>query len=190
MICWADTETGGLDENINPILSLGYVFTEDDLKPIYGNEILIKNKHALECNPKALSVNQIDLYEHEKEALDPKEAIKIFENDLKKYFGRKKPVFGGHNFDFDLRFINMMYKREDKKFVYHWKTYDTVHFFRVLSILGPIKVKSISMDKLMEYFNMKPYGQRHSALADVYDLLNLLNRCKRLRLLKAVTDIN
>jgi len=187
MICWADTETGGLKEKINPILSLGYVFTKDDsFEIIHENEIFIANKYNLECNPEALRVNKIDLDYHAEHSVDPKEAINIFREDLKRYFGRKRPVFGGHNFGFDLKFIEMMHERENEEFRYHWRYHDTAHFFRVLKFLGVINPDKVSMDNLMEYFRIKPHGQRHSALADVHDLLNVLRRCKRLRLLKAI----
>jgi len=182
MVLWLDIETGGLDPEINPLLSLGYIITNESFAIFHSREIFVKNTHNLVCDPKAIEVNKIDL--NDSRAIDPKEAIKIFLQDISKYFGRKRVKVGGHNIiRFDLKFLEKFFEREGTKFEYANKVYDTMIFSMFLNLFGIIKTESDSMDTLVPYFKIRS-SANHSALSDVSDLITILKNFKRLRLHK------
>lgn len=184
MVLWFDVETGGLDPNLNPLLSLGYIITNDQFIVFHSNEIFVKNTHNLICDPKAMEVNKIDL--NDPRAIEPKEAIKIFMNDVKKHFGHKKPMLGGHNIlKFDLKFLEKFFEREGMTFEYSHKIYDTLILSRFLNLFGIIKTEKDSMDVLVPYFNIRS-ASNHSALSDVNDLITILKKFTRLRLHKQI----
>lgn len=182
MVLWIDTETGGVDDKINPILTLGLAVTDDDYKVIFKNEFKIKNKYDLVCEEKALMVNRINLEEHNKYALDPIEVILLFNKTIKKFFKGEMPLIMGHNINFDIGFIKQMYLREKKEFKY-FRNLDTLQLCRFLETWGLIKPQSSKMDDLIKYFQITSLGKKHSALVDV------LNNIKIAKILKSSVKV-
>jgi DNA polymerase III epsilon subunit-like protein len=184
MILWLDIETGGLNPDINPLLSLGYMITDEDLIIFHSREIFVKNTHNLVCDPQAMQVNKIDL--NDPRAIEPVEAIKIFMHDVKKFFGNKRLKVGGHNIiKFDLKFLEKFFERERMRFEYSNKVYDTMILSMFMNLFKIIKTESDSMDTLVPYFKIRS-SANHSALSDVSDLVTILKNFKRLRLHKQI----
>ena len=181
MILWIDTETGGLDEKINPVLTLGFAITDDEYNIIYKNELKVKNKHNLKCEDGALNVNRINLINHDKVAKDPAEVALLFNRTIKKHF-RGTPTIAGHNINFDLKFIKEMYIREGLEFKSS-RYLDTLQLFRFFENWGLIKPESSKMDSLIKYFKIKSLGKKHSALVDV------INNIKIVKILKNLTQV-
>lgn len=86
-----DTETGGLDPNINPVFAIGAVVWEDgkvlDEFEVFINELDIPfNNKAPAVDWEALVVNKIDLDWLRREGLSPREAHIKFHEFLGKHF--------------------------------------------------------------------------------------------------------
>lgn len=121
-----DCETGGLDENKNPITQFAAVILDGKtLKEIDRWETYIKPYNDLVIEKKALdstmvSMSDINLGVSVKEFVST--AIKFWESHrVKSKFkdmGRLVPV--GHNVTFDIAFINYALKLENKSDITEW----------------------------------------------------------------------
>lgn len=99
----ADTETGGLDPSINPILTLSALRTDDGS----SFNVKIKPPEGLEISPEALKVTGIDVEDLHLNGITEKEAVEGF----CKFLGTGGHILAGCNFPFDMRFINEMFRR-------------------------------------------------------------------------------
>lgn len=93
---WLDTETGGLSAKENSLLTIGLYIPDQE------RSLELKIKHeSYHVSPVALKVNNIDLEDHDRDAIPTREATLMIKDFLK----NEKYIPCGHNVDFDLRFI-------------------------------------------------------------------------------------
>jgi DNA polymerase III epsilon subunit-like protein len=101
-----DVETGGFDPQQHSLLTIGLVAA--DLEKIHG-ELELKVKHKkYNVQPRAMEVNGIDLVEHDKEALTPKQVLSSIHAFLDEHFPRLKRIETlAHNISFDRGFLEV-----------------------------------------------------------------------------------
>lgn len=168
-----DTETGGIDPNIHSLLTIGLVVADGD-RIIDRLELGIKHK-VFNVTQEAMKINNINLADL---TTSPEDAFIIIDTFLKRNFDGKIKL-GGHNIGFDVSFLKPFYEsvREylkslnpnidiptwNQRFDYHY--IDTSIITTYLKDCGKLKVDSISLGKLIEYFNLQAES-RHTAMED------------------------
>lgn len=168
-----DVETGGIDPNVHSLLTIGLVVADKD-RIIDRVEVGIKH-NTFVVTQEAMKINNIDLKELE---TSPQDAFIIINNFLKRNFDGKIKL-GGHNIGFDVSFFKPFYDimREEFKaknpsldiptwkqsFDYHYV--DTSVIATYLKECGKLKVSSVSLGSLIEYFGLKAES-RHTAMED------------------------
>lgn len=182
-----DVETGGIDPNIHSLLTVGLVVADGE-KIVDRLELGIKHK-TFNVTQEAMKVNNIDLKDL---TTSPEDSFLIIDAFLKRNFDRKINI-GGHNIGFDISFFKPFYEsvREylkslnpnidiptwNQRFDYHYV--DTSIIATYLKECGKLKVSSVSLGKLIEYFNLQAES-RHTAMEDAMMSALVYHRLKKL----------
>lgn len=108
-LLFLDTETGGLNPVEDALLTIHMSLRNSDLEELTFLDVKIHPGNR-NINPHAMAVNQINLYEHNKEALNSHEAATLVTDYLKK---SKAMSPGGmavvaHYVEFDLGFMTQL----------------------------------------------------------------------------------
>jgi DNA polymerase III subunit epsilon len=175
-LLFIDTETGGLNPNEHSLLSLAMVVWEN-MKIIDSQELLI-NDGKLSVTKAALAVNKIDIEEHKKSAISPFQAIEKTLLFLGKHFPHQRKItIAGHNIQFDLGFLKILFSQNNKDFSKYFshRIIDTSSILHYLYLTGNIKQKAISSDEAFELFKIKVEG-RHTAIGDALATAKLFNK--------------
>lgn len=121
MYMFFDTETGGLTPNYSLLtLSAIAVDAQFNIVPVCGYEsgMYVHVKYAnYVVHPKAMEVNGIDLTENDRIGFtvpETKELLLAFVAEAKKILGEQKLVPAGHNFPFDMRFLQEYFLPDDE----------------------------------------------------------------------------
>lgn len=165
-ILFIDTETGGLDPNVNSLLSIAFVVWKK-FRIVASKEVLIDDG-ILNVTEKALEINGIILEEHKKVAISPSEAIKVLEEFLSLHFRPdEKITIGGHNVNFDVNFIKYFFNKNgynfNKRFSHRYVDTATILYYLYLS--NKISQKAISSQEAFDFFGIV-VENRHTALSD------------------------
>ncbi|UCS93954.1 3'-5' exonuclease [Echinicola marina] len=176
-ILFIDTETGGLNPLQHPLLSIGLVVWED-FELTSSKEILIFEE-GLTPDNRALDINKIDINDHRKKALSPKEAINEIKTFLRKNFELdNKVTLAGHNINFDVNFLRFFLDRNNDDFgrYFSHRFIDTSSILYFLYLSGKLKEKAVSSDRAFDLFGIN-FNQenRHTALADAIATAQLFN---------------
>ena len=170
-----DTETTGLDTKIHEIIQFAavrFLLKDDATVSILDKvDLKIKPKNLAAASPQALKVNGFS-----PEAWDGSLPISCHLGVIADFVSNSDFLLG-QNLIFDLRFISKAFLEEDAKLPQFPHYADTKHMASGLVKEG--KLKSASMDKLVEHYNIKFSGRAHTALTDCHRTLNVW-----LRLLK------
>lgn len=162
-----DCETGGLDPMVHPILTLHVDFTNQNLDTIDELSIEI---HSLgrPCVSGAMEHNKIDLVEHDKRALQPREAgLKTHEffSNIKR-LSHGPLILVGQNLDFDLGFIEQIFPGFTK--TYKRNVIDTRDLSTLAMTQGLIPTKSASLQEVRKALNLEmPEAVAHTGRGDV-----------------------
>ena len=165
-----DTETGGLDPNVQSILSLGACIWDDGSITDTINIWIAEPEIVAE--PKALQVNGIDLAWLKENGIGPQEAVLTLENFLRKNnMVLTSPVtVAGHNVQFDVGFMKRLYRLAGKEYskLFSHRTVCTQVLAYALVLAGRINLSSVSGNKVFEYFRCAPPRTegKHEALGD------------------------
>ncbi len=175
-ILFIDTETGGIDPINNSLLSIAFVIW-DNGKISQPQEFLI-NDGVLNVTQSALDINKIDLIEHSKKAMSPKDIIYKIEQYLECNFSdEEKIILCGHNVLFDINFFKNFCQNYgldyNKRFSHRYV--DTASILFYLSTVGIIPDNMTSSQNAFDYFNIS-VNNRHSALGDVLATTELFNQ--------------
>lgn len=196
-----DTETGGLDANINSILEIGAVVWQR--VPGEPGKILGKFRYAVAdptgiVEPEALAVNKIDMETHA--GFSPNTCVAMLEDFIKNvYFedGAYEPaddhgvVLAGHNAaTFDVPFLKRLYRLAGDNVIgrnsryekmYSHRVMDTCGIVRYLVLAGVLPLTGASSGEAFKYFGIYP-EHAHSALADAEATAKLLDKLIELQL--------
>jgi DNA polymerase III alpha subunit (gram-positive type) len=162
-----DTETTGLSHNYNQVLTVGMLHLDINLKKIKFFEtdhIKIKHK-TYNINKIAMQINKINLEEHNKTALETKDACKKINKFIIKNELQEIPLIG-HNIGFDLRFLKELYRQNNEEFLFNMETIDTRDIWNNLKVKGiiPYSLKG-SLKTVANHFNID-YSHAHDAVND------------------------
>lgn len=167
-----DTETGGLDPVRHALLSIGLVDWQDGAV-LRTQEILV-DPEGLECDPKALEVNQIDLDTHCAYSVPRAHAAKQIQ-DFCAPMGR--PWVAGHNVFFDIGFIRRLFPPDVLRRTLSHRMLDTMQVLGFLGHAGLIPPGIAKLDQAMTHFGLTlPADKRHTALADALVTAELYHR--------------
>ena len=168
-----DTETGGLEPKLNPILTAYFAIIGDDFSKIDELDIKIRVSAPYDkVEEDALRVNGIDIAAHNADpnTLDRPEAIKRITEFLAKHKGKgkyDKPHPLGHNLDFDLRMIfeQIMPMTDWEKYV-SYAARDTKKASDFLKDFGILPPEIGNLGSLVKHFGI-PQLSAHTAKDDV-----------------------
>jgi DNA polymerase III epsilon subunit-like protein len=157
-----DTETTGLSILKHEIIQIGFLELDVDDQNnetiISGLEINIKPKRLELAEKKALEINGFT-----KKKWRGSKPFDFHAENIKKII-ESADYLMGQNLIFDLRFIKQAYEDLEIKSPKFPKYIDTKNMAMPLVKEG--KLKSASMDKMCEHFDIKFEGAAHTALTD------------------------
>lgn len=172
---WFDTETGGKNAKIHPLLTAYFAVCDKDHNIIDDLSLYLKpedpSKMILE--QEALEVNKINIQEH---LADPNTItyqegrVKLKQFLLKhKIKGKRKHYMPcGHNVAFDKDFVwNWLMPQEEFEEEVHYRTLDTSMVTTFLKDLGILPEELGNLGSLVTYFNL-PQKEAHNAKGDVW----------------------
>lgn len=175
-ILFIDTETGGLDPQKHSLLSIGLAVW-DNSNIIASTEIFINDGNNIHTK-RAISINKIDLKEHNDVAISSKQALSELIKFIELHFDVNSSVtLAGHNVSFDISFIKQLFKtnRRDFSRYFSHRSIDTSSILSYLQICQIIKMPLKSSSDAFRHFDIK-VNNRHSALGDALATANLFNK--------------
>ena len=157
-----DTETTGLDANVNNLLTATFIVLNDNLIELDRLNISLKSENYT-VNPIAMEVNKIDLINHHnssKDLIDTKAQLINFLKKNKTHF-YLTPI--GHNVAFDIQFIKKLLGNEYNNY-FSYNSVDTIVIANFLKMCGKLPERqSVSLSKLSEYYGIVgPVPQRRA----------------------------
>jgi len=180
-VCVVDVESGGLDSEINSILSLGAVILDNGV--ISDNfSVLINEGVSLNVQAAALKVNGLTREKIEEEGVSPPEATNLFVTFLMKHFlPLSNVLLVGHNLAFDIGFIQRLFRLAEKpslfKKIFSYKTIDTMMLMQIMRFADRTTAKSVSLnDSCAAYSITIRFEERHDAAEDAKATATLLVR--------------
>ncbi len=174
-----DTETGGIGPEVSLLTAYFYVM-DQNFKKVADLSLAIKPDNDIyHVTAEALSINKINLIEHQKTAISSSEAGMKLRNFLVELTnqGATKLVPIGHNVAFDLEkiYANVLNKKEAQKYV-SYRLLDTgviAQFMKAAGIL-PDSVSG-SLESLVLYFGVEKQVA-HTAEGDVLMTVGVLQK--------------
>ena len=171
-IVFVDVETGGFDPERHSLLTVGLV-TLDTRTREATRPLLVRVRDApYRVEADALEVNRIDLLSHHEHAAERQHAA----NEIRAYlqYKRKKRVMlGGHNVQFDLRFLHHLLPDWHELVV--GGVVDTKIVAQYLIHKGALpKTLNTSLESLAGHFGIE--FQAHDALEDATATANVYAR--------------
>jgi DNA polymerase-3 subunit alpha (Gram-positive type) len=170
-------ETTGLDPLVNGVVEVGAIIKEDG-KPA-------KTFSGL-CNPGdvviseyAMQVNGLSIEYLQQECEPIGETLRRFDKQF-----NKGAVICGHNVSgFDIPFLKAAYKREKMSWRFHHHCVDTMVLANAFKMWGLIpRSQSLSLQNLLQYFEVEVAGEAHRALPDVYAAIAVMDHLKDITL--------
>lgn len=166
-ILFIDTETGGINPNKHSLLSAGIVVWDQEEGVLYENEFYFYSENYVVTNT-AQKINHFNLEEHNKKAIDVKLFFSEIDELKKQFFSEYSDIsLGGHNTQFDVRFIRKLYEDNNRSFekTFSHRIIDTYSILKFLCDSGKLDMDYISSAKAFEKFGIVVDG-RHTALGD------------------------
>jgi oligoribonuclease (3'-5' exoribonuclease) len=168
-----DAEMGGLEKEVHSLLTVYFLFTDDDFNPIDDLYLFTKpnDGNYVVCGS-AMNVNKINLIEHDTKAISYKEAGTTLYNWLKNITneGKTKITPIGHGIYGDIEWIthNLIGKNTWDNFVSYRKL-DTQAVTQFLKACGKFPEDvSGSLESIGKYFNVViDEKELHTAKYDV-----------------------
>lgn len=171
---WFDTETGGKNAKIHPLLTAYFAVCDQDHNIIDELSLQLKpadpSKMVLE--QEALDVNKINIPDH---LADPntityeegRVKLKTFLVKHKIKGKRKHYIPAGHNVAFDKDFVwQWLMPQDEFEEEVHYRTLDTSMITTFLKDIGIFPETLGNLMSLVEYYNL-PKKEAHNAKGDV-----------------------
>ena len=165
-----DSETGGLDESTS-LLTVYFSVLDHKLNEIDSLYLFLKeNNGTYIVEAGGLSVNKIDLIQHDKIAIPYSKGGAQLRDFLKKHSqdGSEKLIPIGHNVHFDIQGVQRkLLSRGNWEQYVSYRIFDTQVYARGCQMRGALTMDtSISLDNLVKRFNVKVPGSAHEAKYD------------------------
>ena len=165
-----DTETGGLDETRNPILTAYFAIIGEDYGTLDELYLFIKPEAPFDVVEQgALDVNKIDMAKHlERSDLITREQAK---SQLTSFLKKNKPKGAkvkplGHNVDFDIRMVKaQILPHKEWESLIHYGKIDTKMAGDLLKEAGWLPPEIGTLGSLVKHFGIAQLGA-HDAKND------------------------
>jgi oligoribonuclease (3'-5' exoribonuclease) len=178
-----DVEAGGTDFE-HSLLSAYFVVIDEDLKTVYGElDLLVKpDSGNYVVTAEALSVNKIQLIEHDKVAITESKAGTLLYNFLKTHAsnGAVKLIPLGHNIAFDVDFIKRhLLNKSFNQFV-SYRMLDTSSQIQFMKLTGQVpRDLAGSLSEIATYFGISTIDNvPHTAKGDTYMVIEILRKLR------------
>lgn len=161
-----DTETTGLSPRFHKTLTVGLLLIDVEkthLNILDQNHIFIKHGHY-NASPCAMSINKINLIQHDQIAIPPCQACNQINNFIEKNILHKIPLVG-HNIQFDKRFLSSLFDQDNTLSKFHHQHEDTMWMWRNLQKQKKVPLGRSNLETVAEHFGID-YTRAHDALAD------------------------
>jgi len=161
-----DTETTGLSPRFNKTLTVGMLLIDVEknfLNFLDSNHIFIKH-NSYNPTKKAMSVNKIDLIQHNQIAVPPKKACNQINKFIEKNVLHEIPLVG-HNIAFDRGFLNSLFDQGETSHKFYHENEDTMWMWRNLQKRNIVPQGRSNLQTVANHFNID-YTKAHDALAD------------------------
>lgn len=159
-----DTETTGLDITRHEIIQLGYIslFIDQNNKKsiVEEKEFTITPLHLETASPEALRINGYSS-ERWKNSIPFSKCFMQIRNAIE-----NSDLLLGQNLNFDLRFLKQAFHNLNIKPPIFPNYIDTKRMAQTL--VERKVIKSTSMDRMCEHFNITSDGRAHTALVDCH----------------------
>lgn len=165
-----DVESGGVDEDLT-VLEYYFIVLDEKLNELDTLHLLTKPDNGVyKLTASGMSVNKIDIVEHDKNAIPNKDAKTILYNFLNKNTdgGKDKLIWLGHNVHFDRLavFNNLLTRNSCDKFCKYY-VIDTGSIAQVEKARGNItELLGGSLSELLKYFQIDKEND-HTAANDI-----------------------
>lgn len=183
-LLYLDTETGGLDCKLNPILQISGIIEiidehSESIKALQSStfefDLKLRPHHSAVISPEAMRVNGLDPERlHDPDRLEPIEAYKklksIFLTYIDKYDKTDKFYLVGQNVHFDYGFLLELWNRQGDNYLgsfIHYHKIDLIALTAALRLAGrfSLDLPSMKLSALCAYFGMAE--QTHDSLSDI-----------------------
>jgi DNA polymerase III alpha subunit (gram-positive type) len=167
-----DCETGGLDSQVNSLLTVYFIVFDRNFKVLGELDLKIKPDKGQNyvLTGEAMGINKIDIAEHDKIAITLSQAKSDLYNFLQAHNpdGKTKLIPVGHNVYFDEEFVcaHLISKGNWHKFC-SYRRLDTgvaLQFMKLTKMI-PVDVSG-SLQSIVEFFNIPKSGDYHDAKVD------------------------
>jgi len=161
-----DTETTGLSPRFHKTLTVGLLLIDVEkshLNILDQNHIFIKHDHY-NASKDAMSVNKIDLIQHNQIAVPPCQACNQINNFIEKNILHETPLIG-HNIQFDRGFLKSLFNQGNTLSEFHHEHEDTMWIWRNLQKQNKVPLGRSNLQTVAEHFGID-YTKAHDALAD------------------------
>jgi DNA polymerase III alpha subunit (gram-positive type) len=161
-----DTETTGLSPRFHKTLTVGLLLIDVEkthLKILDKNHIFIKHDHY-NASKGAMSVNKIDLIQHNQIAIPPTKACDQINDFIEKNVLPEIPLVG-HNIQFDKGFLSSLFNQADMLSKFHHEHEDTMWIWRSLQKNDLVPQGRANLETVASHFGID-YTRAHDALAD------------------------
>lgn len=187
-----DTETTGLDPNINNLLTIAgfYVNTKTKTKELLF-DIIVNEGKDFNFDPNSMRINGIDMNHILKNGIDPQEALLQICKAIGKKFGEKKVQLCGHNVDFDVAMLKRLFHLNPRvvsyspifnySSIFDHRVLDTSSIINFLALTGRIEIEKADSKTLFKVANVNlAEKDRHTARGDAeataQALINLVDK--------------
>lgn len=184
-----DTESGGIGTDYSLLTCYFGLFQLTERKTfqfIDEFELAVKPDNGVYCiSPEGMSINQIDLNQHDKIAIGYKSAgTKLFMK-LKEWYVKSgnKLIPVGHVINGDINIIaHFLLSHNSWEAHVSYRTLDTMIIAKFLQMQGKIPAdQSLALMALKNYFNIADIpGQPHEAKYDSFITINVLQKLLQL----------
>jgi DNA polymerase III alpha subunit (gram-positive type) len=179
-----DLETGGIGTDCS-LLTAYFGVLDKDMNLLDSLDLKVKPNEGKPyvVHAQGMSVNKIDLIEHDKTALSESEAGGQTFAFLKKHSnsGKVKLIPVGHNVQFDILFIyeHLLQKKHFDQFVSYRKI-DTGTIAQFLKYCGLIEPTNTgSLEYLADLYKVKFLDRAHTAESDAMMCVEILKEMKK-----------
>lgn len=189
---WLDTETTGLSDTNDQVLTLGVIVDDEKGNEIERKEFKIKLKDGVIPSPRAIIVNKLRPLNksYTQNSLTEFQVAKELEALGRKHtVNGKKPQFVAYNAEFDKGFTSVLLQRSGSNFndLFSKSIIDPMKTVKKLIEQKKLKTRenaygkpSASLEATMEALGEKYDGEAHSALTDADALRRITPRLHRM----------
>lgn len=165
---FVDTETSGVDEKLHSVLQVALIAYDLDSKQTLGTYSTFVNHPTVNVQLAALKVNNIDLRTLSTLGISPSDTCDKISEFVRTYGQGQLVTPIGHNVDFDLRFLKVLFEANKRRYPFAFRTLDTCSTARFLieaKLLPPTPCK---LGDLVQLFQIPSDPTKlHGAIYDV-----------------------